>query len=71
MQDNWVTHALASACAGLSAAVVSLPSDVVKTRMMDQIRHELDAKMLVDFILTRSFFLEVFDFHYLFVQNAL
>ncbi|KAK6046600.1 hypothetical protein COOONC_15895 [Cooperia oncophora] len=45
MKDNWVTHALASACAGLSAAVVSLPSDVVKTRMMDQIRHELDRKM--------------------------
>ncbi|VDL64787.1 unnamed protein product [Nippostrongylus brasiliensis] len=45
LRDNWVTHAFASACAGLSAAVVSLPSDVVKTRMMDQIRHELDAKM--------------------------
>ncbi|VDO39673.1 unnamed protein product [Haemonchus placei] len=45
LSDNWLTHALASACAGLSAAVVSLPSDVVKTRMMDQIRHELDAKM--------------------------
>ncbi|KAJ1355697.1 hypothetical protein KIN20_013196 [Parelaphostrongylus tenuis] len=45
MVDNWLTHLLASACAGLSAAIVSLPSDVVKTRMMDQIRHELDAKM--------------------------
>ncbi|VDM56766.1 unnamed protein product [Angiostrongylus costaricensis] len=45
MVDNWITHVFASACAGLSAAVVSLPSDVVKTRMMDQIRHELDAKM--------------------------
>ncbi|PIO59567.1 hypothetical protein TELCIR_18968, partial [Teladorsagia circumcincta] len=45
LKDNWITHALASACAGLSAAVVSLPSDVVKTRMMDQIRHELDRKM--------------------------
>ncbi|VDM66607.1 unnamed protein product [Strongylus vulgaris] len=44
-RDNWVTHAVSSACAGLSAAIVSLPSDVVKTRMMDQIRHELDAKM--------------------------
>ncbi|KHJ85840.1 hypothetical protein OESDEN_14424 [Oesophagostomum dentatum] len=43
--DNWITHAVASACAGLSAAIVSLPSDVVKTRMMDQIRHELDAKI--------------------------
>ncbi|CAI4227227.1 unnamed protein product [Auanema sp. JU1783] len=45
MKDNWVTHALASSCAGLAAAIVSLPSDVVKTRLMDQIRHELDAKM--------------------------
>ncbi|KAK6009896.1 hypothetical protein OSTOST_25146, partial [Ostertagia ostertagi] len=45
LPDNWITHALASACAGLSAAIVSLPSDVVKTRMMDQIRHELDRKM--------------------------
>ncbi|ETN82370.1 hypothetical protein RB195_013844 [Necator americanus] len=44
--DNWVTHAVSSACAGLSAAIVSLPSDVVKTRMMDQIRHELDAKLV-------------------------
>ncbi|PAV86153.1 hypothetical protein WR25_24454 [Diploscapter pachys] len=45
LQDNWLTHAMASCCAGFAAAVVSLPSDVVKTRMMDQIRHELDAKM--------------------------
>lgn len=45
MKDNWLVHALASSCAGLAAAIVSLPSDVVKTRMMDQIRHELDAKM--------------------------
>ncbi|VDP10050.1 unnamed protein product [Heligmosomoides polygyrus] len=44
LRDNWVTHALASACAGLSAAVVSLPSDVVKTRMMDQIRHEANVR---------------------------
>uniref|UniRef100_A0A0K0FH13 Mitochondrial uncoupling protein 4 (inferred by orthology to a human protein) n=1 Tax=Strongyloides venezuelensis TaxID=75913 RepID=A0A0K0FH13_STRVS len=42
--DNWFTHATASACAGLSAAIVSVPSDVVKTRMMDQIRHILDGK---------------------------
>ncbi|CCD68613.1 UnCoupling Protein (mitochondrial substrate carrier) [Caenorhabditis elegans] len=46
LKDNWLTHAVASACAGLAAAIVSLPSDVVKTRMMDQIRHELDAKMM-------------------------
>ncbi|CAD6198025.1 unnamed protein product [Caenorhabditis auriculariae] len=46
LKDNWITHAIASACAGLAAAIVSLPSDVVKTRMMDQIRHELDAKMM-------------------------
>ncbi|CAI2354485.1 unnamed protein product [Caenorhabditis sp. 36 PRJEB53466] len=46
MKDNWLTHAIASSCAGLAAAIVSLPSDVVKTRMMDQIRHELDAKMM-------------------------
>ncbi|CAI5451987.1 unnamed protein product [Caenorhabditis angaria] len=45
MKDNWIVHAMASSCAGLAAAIVSLPSDVVKTRMMDQIRHELDAKM--------------------------
>uniref|UniRef100_A0A1I7XMH2 Mitochondrial carrier protein n=1 Tax=Heterorhabditis bacteriophora TaxID=37862 RepID=A0A1I7XMH2_HETBA len=54
MEDNWLTHALASSCAGFSAAIVSLPSDVVKTRMMDQIRHELDAKMQVILIAATS-----------------
>uniref|UniRef100_A0A0N4Z369 Mitochondrial uncoupling protein 4 n=1 Tax=Parastrongyloides trichosuri TaxID=131310 RepID=A0A0N4Z369_PARTI len=44
LSDNWFTHASASACSGLSAAIVSVPSDVVKTRMMDQIRHVLDGK---------------------------
>ncbi|XP_065198960.1 mitochondrial uncoupling protein 4-like [Sycon ciliatum] len=36
LQDNAVTHAIASGCSGLVAAVVSTPADVVKTRMMNQ-----------------------------------
>ncbi|KAI6239097.1 Cht-1 [Aphelenchoides fujianensis] len=37
LADNWLTHAIASACSGFAAATVSTPSDVVKTRIMDQI----------------------------------
>uniref|UniRef100_A0AC35U668 Adenosine kinase n=1 Tax=Rhabditophanes sp. KR3021 TaxID=114890 RepID=A0AC35U668_9BILA len=44
MKDNWLLHSISSVCSGLSAAIVSVPSDVVKTRMMDQIRHILDGK---------------------------
>ncbi|CEF60679.1 Mitochondrial uncoupling protein 4 [Strongyloides ratti] len=44
LTDNWFTHGIASACSGLAAAIISLPSDVVKTRIMDQIRHVLDGK---------------------------
>ena len=40
--DNWMTHGCASACSGLAAAIVSTPSDVVKTRIMDQLRHMFD-----------------------------
>lgn len=36
LQDNWVTHALASSCSGLVAASLSTPADVVKTRVMNQ-----------------------------------
>uniref|UniRef100_A0A5S6QJT1 Mitochondrial uncoupling protein 4 n=1 Tax=Trichuris muris TaxID=70415 RepID=A0A5S6QJT1_TRIMR len=36
MADNYVTHALSSACSGLAAALTSTPMDVVKTRMMNQ-----------------------------------
>ncbi|CAJ0938343.1 unnamed protein product, partial [Mesorhabditis belari] len=39
MKDNLLTHGISSACSGLMAAIVSTPADVVKTRMMDQIRH--------------------------------
>ena len=36
LRDNYVTHALASAVSGLTAATVSTPADVVKTRIMNQ-----------------------------------
>lgn len=36
LQDNYVTHGLSSICSGLCAAIVSTPSDVVKTRIMNQ-----------------------------------
>lgn len=39
MKDDFVTHGCSSACSGLTAAIVSLPADVVKTRIMDQLRH--------------------------------
>uniref|UniRef100_A0A1I7Z842 Mitochondrial uncoupling protein 4 n=1 Tax=Steinernema glaseri TaxID=37863 RepID=A0A1I7Z842_9BILA len=42
MKDNAVTHGCSSACAGLAAATVSTPADVVKTRIMDQLRHKHD-----------------------------
>jgi len=42
--DNWMTHGCASACSGLAAATVSTPADVVKTRIMDQLRHMYDNK---------------------------
>uniref|UniRef100_A0A915KG43 Uncharacterized protein n=1 Tax=Romanomermis culicivorax TaxID=13658 RepID=A0A915KG43_ROMCU len=35
-QDNYVTHSVSSACSGLTAAVVSTPADVIKTRIMNQ-----------------------------------
>ena len=34
--DNSVTHALASTCSGLVAALMGTPADVVKTRIMNQ-----------------------------------
>ncbi|GMT06131.1 hypothetical protein PENTCL1PPCAC_28305, partial [Pristionchus entomophagus] len=39
MKDDIITHGLASVCSGFAAAIVSTPADVVKTRMMDQLRH--------------------------------
>ncbi len=36
LKDDYVTHGLSSGCAGLSAAVVSTPADVIKTRLMNQ-----------------------------------
>ncbi|CAD5221254.1 unnamed protein product [Bursaphelenchus xylophilus] len=42
LEDNWMTHVCASASSGLAAAIVSTPADVVKTRIMDQIRQEFD-----------------------------
>ncbi|CAM1322514.1 SLC25A27 (predicted) [Pycnogonum litorale] len=36
MKDNHVTHTLASVCAGLMAATLGTPADVVKTRIMNQ-----------------------------------
>uniref|UniRef100_A0A914BUJ6 Mitochondrial uncoupling protein 4 n=1 Tax=Acrobeloides nanus TaxID=290746 RepID=A0A914BUJ6_9BILA len=39
MKDSGITHACASSCSGLAAAIISTPADVVKTRIMDQLRH--------------------------------
>ncbi|KAK3090378.1 hypothetical protein FSP39_011327 [Pinctada imbricata] len=36
LQDNYVTHTLASAMSGLVAATLGTPADVVKTRIMNQ-----------------------------------
>jgi solute carrier family 25 uncoupling protein 27 len=35
--DNMLCHALSSACAGLVAAFMSCPADVIKTRVMNQV----------------------------------
>lgn len=43
MTDNWATHLSASLCSSLAAATVSTPADVVKTRIMDQIRQVHDS----------------------------
>ena len=34
--DHWTTHGLASGCAGLAAAALGTPADVVKARVMNQ-----------------------------------
>ncbi|XP_046407185.1 mitochondrial uncoupling protein 4 [Ischnura elegans] len=36
LPDNYITHMLASVCAGFSAAVLGTPADVIKTRVMNQ-----------------------------------
>ncbi|BFZ03256.1 hypothetical protein BsWGS_06295 [Bradybaena similaris] len=36
LQDNYVTHTLASACSGLVAALMGTPADVIKSRIMNQ-----------------------------------
>nr|XP_056712801.1 mitochondrial uncoupling protein 4 [Euleptes europaea] len=40
LQDNSITHSLASGCSGLVAAVLGTPADVIKTRIMNQPRDE-------------------------------
>ncbi|XP_070581109.1 mitochondrial uncoupling protein 4-like [Ptychodera flava] len=36
LKDNWVVHSMSSGCAGLVAASMSTPADVIKTRVMNQ-----------------------------------
>lgn len=36
LPDNYITHIMASVCAGFSAAVLGTPADVIKTRIMNQ-----------------------------------
>ncbi|XP_071444065.1 mitochondrial uncoupling protein 4 [Hetaerina americana] len=36
LPDNYITHIMASVCAGFSAAVLGTPADVIKTRVMNQ-----------------------------------
>uniref|UniRef100_UPI00358DE6F6 mitochondrial uncoupling protein 4-like isoform X3 n=1 Tax=Myxine glutinosa TaxID=7769 RepID=UPI00358DE6F6 len=38
LKDNWICHSLSSASAGLVAACLGTPADVVKTRIMNQPR---------------------------------
>uniref|UniRef100_A0A0N5AFE8 Mitochondrial uncoupling protein 4 n=1 Tax=Syphacia muris TaxID=451379 RepID=A0A0N5AFE8_9BILA len=42
MSDNAFTHACSSAMSGFAAATVSTPADVIKTRIMNQLRHSTD-----------------------------
>ncbi|VDD93425.1 unnamed protein product [Enterobius vermicularis] len=43
MKDNALTHACCSAMSGLAAATVSTPADVIKTRIMNQLKHSSGA----------------------------
>lgn len=36
LPDNYIVHALSSACAGLVASIMCTPADVIKTRVMNQ-----------------------------------
>jgi len=36
LEDNYLTHCMASGCAGLVGAIMGTPADVVKARMMNQ-----------------------------------
>ncbi|XP_052768882.1 mitochondrial uncoupling protein 4-like isoform X2 [Mya arenaria] len=36
LPDNYIVHALSSACSGMVAAIMCTPADVVKTRVMNQ-----------------------------------
>nr|XP_006815881.1 PREDICTED: mitochondrial uncoupling protein 4-like [Saccoglossus kowalevskii] len=36
LKDSWLVHSMGSGCAGLIAALLSTPADVVKTRIMNQ-----------------------------------
>lgn len=58
MKDNWATHVSASLCSGLAAATVSTPADVVKTRIMDQIRQMHDSGGQVFLVRFSIFLLE-------------
>ncbi|MFH4978580.1 hypothetical protein AB6A40_005289 [Gnathostoma spinigerum] len=45
MKDDGLTHACSSAMSGFAAATVSTPADVIKTRIMDQLRLTYDSKI--------------------------
>merc|ERR1712106_1306276 len=36
LEDNYLTHCMASGCAGLVGAIMGTPADVVKARIMNQ-----------------------------------
>lgn len=36
LEDNYVSHSLASTCSGLVAAILGTPADVIRTRVMNQ-----------------------------------
>nr|CAB3267488.1 mitochondrial uncoupling protein 3 [Phallusia mammillata] len=46
LSDSWKCYGLASICSGFAAAVLATPADVIKTRMMNQVRDKLGKGVL-------------------------
>ncbi|XP_067928148.1 mitochondrial uncoupling protein 4-like [Watersipora subatra] len=46
LEDNWICHFLSSCCAGVVAAILSAPADLIKARVMNQ-PHDENGRPLV------------------------